>query len=325
MTNSLLIDVGRTRDASRPVTRRPRIDRLPHYAVLHPSCPGRFVTAVLLLCAGLLWMCSAHAVTLPQAAAVPGGVAIVPLDAAGNPHPPVARYGDRRVMVVKKEQQWLAIVGIPLGAAPGTHHLEVSGADGNTQRVAFAVTDKQYETQHLTIKDKRKVEPLPQDLKRIEQERKRIDAAFARWSDALHDDLALAQPTAGEFSSPFGLRRFFNQQPRSPHSGLDIAAPTGTLIHAPASGVVIETGDFFFNGNSVFIDHGQGLVTMYCHMDRIDVKKGQTVTRGDPIGTVGATGRVTGAHLHWSVSLNNARVDPRLFLDQDTANSAPAR
>lgn len=277
---------------------------------------ARFLAVLFLLVIGAHWGNPARAVTLPPSTAVPGGVAIVPLDVAGNPRPPVAHYNGKRVMVIEKDQRWHAVVGIPLDAAIGTHHIEVSDASARKQRIAFAVADKQYDIQRLTIKDKRKVDPLPQDLKRIDREKKRIDAAFARWSDTLADDLLFALPAQGEFSSPFGLRRFFNEQPRNPHSGLDIAAPIGTPIHAPANGVVIDTGNFFFNGNSVFIDHGQGLVTMFCHMDKISAKIGQKIKRGDFIGTVGATGRVTGAHLHWSVSLNNARVDPMLFLDQ---------
>lgn len=157
--------------------------------------------------------------------------------------------------------------------------------------------------------------PNEEDLKRIRGERGRINSALRYWQQQATVDTRFTLPVKGRLSSPFGLRRFFNEQPRKPHSGIDIAAPEGTPIVAPAAGRIIENGDFFFNGNSVFIDHGQGLVTMYCHMSRIDVKPGQRVARGEAIGAVGQTGRATGPHLHWSVSLNDARVDPSLFFD----------
>ncbi|HEX5673933.1 MAG TPA: M23 family metallopeptidase, partial [Azonexus sp.] len=123
-----------------------------------------------------------------------------------------------------------------------------------------------------------------------------------------------ALPASGPLSSRFGLRRIFNGQPRNPHAGLDVAVGAGAPVRAPAAGVVANAGDYFFNGNTVFIDHGQGLITAYMHLSRIDVRAGQPVKKGESLGAVGATGRVTGPHLHWAVILNNTPVDPELFL-----------
>lgn len=243
----------------------------------------------------------------------PGGIAIIPLDDKSDTAPTVS-YRDKPVMVVKHQGAWHAVVGIPLNAKSGGHKISITLADKTVDKT-IDVTDKKYETQYLTIKNKRKVNPNDQDMDRIIKEKKKISAALAHWNDTLlAKNLSLDLPVEGRQSSSFGLRRFFNEQPRKPHSGLDIAAPEGTEIKAPADGVVILTGDFFFNGNSVFIDHGKGLVTMYAHMSAIDVKEGEAVARGQKIGAVGKTGRVTGPHLHWGISLNDARVNPSLFV-----------
>jgi murein DD-endopeptidase MepM/ murein hydrolase activator NlpD len=267
----------------------------------------------LLLFIGMFPCTVALALELPRGEAVPGGVALVDLGSAATV--PQARFGDKPVMVLKNGDTWTAVVGLPLGLRPGTHSLRARGTDGTETEHPFQVVDKRYQSQHITIKNKRMVNPEKRDMQRIGREQKRIRSALATWNTETPETLRFMLPVEAPVSSPFGLRRFFNEQPRKPHSGLDLAAAEGTPIRAPAGGRVIERGDFFFNGNTVFIDHGQGLITMYCHMSRIDVTPGQTVGAGEVIGAVGKTGRVTGAHLHWSVSLNDARVDPLLFLE----------
>ncbi|MDE0178480.1 MAG: M23 family metallopeptidase [Gammaproteobacteria bacterium] len=234
-----------------------------------------------------------------------GGVAALPLPAGAVD----VLYGDEPALIVAEH----VIVGVGLDAAPGAHHVVVHTVNGN-KTIDFNVVAKAYPEQRLTIPDRRKVNPLPEDLERIGRETKLQRAAYARRTPVRQDLLPFRQPVQGIYSSPFGLRRFLNDQPRSPHSGLDIAADTGTPIAAPAPATVALTGDFFFSGNVVYLDHGGGLVTMYGHLDRIDVKDGQEVDRGDIIGAVGATGRVTGPHLHWTVSIQGDRVDPMVLM-----------
>ena len=268
--------------------------------------------ALLLLSAGSQAATAEPA--LPLESRVPGGIAFIAVPGADlAPH---VTFDGRRCAVIRKENRWIAVVGIPLAAKVGAHKLKVS-TPAETLDVPFTVTDKQYRTQKLTIKNQRQVDPNPDDLRRIQQEQKRSDTALSLFSDSGAPALSLASPVKGVRSDSFGSRRVFNGQPRSPHSGMDIAAPTGTPIHSPAAGKVVESGDFFFNGNTLYIDHGYGLVTMYCHLDSIAVKTGDVVAAGDVIGKVGATGRVTGPHLHWGVALNRAMVDPRLFLERE--------
>ncbi|MEE9157926.1 MAG: peptidoglycan DD-metalloendopeptidase family protein [Gammaproteobacteria bacterium] len=265
------------------------------------------IIALVILTSG-----ASHAQTLPHAESVPGGIAVVALDVNAKP---VAYYRGRRAMVIEANGTWHAVLGIPLSATPGTHKLKVT-TPKKESTLAFEVKDKEYATQRITITDDRKVNPTPEDLKRIAREKTLIREALAHWRDTDDVSLVLALPVDGPISSPFGLRRVLNDQPRKPHSGLDIAAARGTPVEAAASGRVIRTGNYFFNGNTVFIDHGQGLVTMYCHLDSVTVAPGQEISQGEIIGQVGMTGRVTGPHLHWGVILNQSSVDPGLFLDQ---------
>jgi len=262
---------------------------------------------------------------LPGESAVPGGVLLIdvgPLDARDAPEP-VATLDGVRTMVVPRDGRWTAVVGVPLSqAAPGNVDLRVKYRDGSERHIGVAIAAKQYSSQHLKVKPGQ-VNLSKENLARTSAERKRILAALATWSPEAPATLALRQPVPGPRSSSYGLRRFFNGEARNPHTGMDIAAPTGTPIIAPADGRVVDTGDYFFNGNTVLIDHGQGLVTMYCHLSAIDVAAGQAVRAGEPIGQVGATGRVTGPHLHWGVTLNRTAVDPALFLAASASAAAP--
>ena len=249
---------------------------------------------------------------LPEARAVPGGVAIIAIGAA--PARPNVRYRDVPVLVIGDPKGWQAVVGIALSTGPGTEMLEIGAADGRAaRRLPFTVDTHAYDEQRLKVPPG-KVELSKENLARYERERKRQAAVIATHSGGLPDTLRLEIPVPGRRSSSFGLRRFFNDKPRNPHSGMDIAAPTGTPVRAAAAGTVIDTGDYFFNGNTVWLDHGSGLLTMYCHLSAIDVTEKAKVAAGTVIGKVGATGRVTGPHLHFSVLLNRAMVDPALFL-----------
>lgn len=271
------------------------------------------------LAAALLWLGSvllavpAHA--LPRHDPVPGGVAVVALPAGFDAHSQV-HFAGRPVLAVQGAEGWRALVGLPLAHTPGPAALHVRLADGSTQNVGFKVQPREYPVQRLTITDQDKVTPSPESLKRIAREQGEILAAF-RHRSAGAPALVFGMPAAGPLSSNFGLKRVINGQPRSPHSGIDIAAPAGGPVTAPAPGRVLRVGDYFFTGHTVFVDHGQGLVTLYCHLSEVAVREGQVLDTGDAIGKVGSTGRATGPHLHWALSLNDARVDPRLFLAAD--------
>jgi len=277
---------------------------------------------MIVIAAALLPAATAQAAdaveALPQTSAVPGGVVKIPIDTAAD-NRPVATLDGARVMVLREDSRWLAVVGIPLDTKPGRRELVV-GQGGNSERLGFDVAAKTYDVQKLTVAPGQ-VDLSKQDLERVEGDKQKIRAALRTFTDRPPASLRLLPPVPGPRSSSYGLRRYFNGQSRSPHTGMDIAAATGTPIAAAAAGTVADVGDYFFNGNTVILNHGSGLVTMYCHLSRIDVKPGQGVATGETIGAVGATGRVTGAHLHFGVTLNGTMVDPALFLPAE----APAK
>lgn len=257
---------------------------------------------------------------LPEQALVPGGIALIELpDFQKNT---IVRFGGKRLAVYPLEDSWIALAGIPLTAKTGDHHFSIENYTGTPPETRITIADKKYQEQHLTIKNKRKVNPNETDLKRIASERTRKYKAKTLRTETL-PSVDFIWPVSGEISSIFGLRRFFNEQERRPHSGLDIAAAEGTPVKAVANGTVIDAGDFFFSGNMIYLDHGQGIISLYAHLSRIDVKPGDTVTSGDVIGAVGQTGRVTGAHLHFAVIANQTLIDPVYMLPEKQPPVAP--
>src|SRR5258706_5094737 len=230
---------------------------------------------------------------LPLTAPVPGGVAIVCVGRAPGPAPQVV-FDGQRVLVARVGYAWHGVAGLPLALQPGAHEVSVLDGERAARAIPFKVGKRDYETQRVTLANRRQVEPEPEDLRRIAREQESLVRAFSTFSDAAPDTLAFDLPSEGRVSGGFGLRRFFNDEPRQPHSGLDIAAPEGTPIAAPAAGTVIEIGDYFFNGLTVVLDHGQGLVPMLHHLSRVGVAKGGPRVPGESIGAVGHTGRVTG-------------------------------
>ena len=248
----------------------------------------------------------------PAASAVPGGVARLSLGAAAVR--PVALAGDVPLLVLGDAIEWTAVVGIALAALPGPASIALQTPSGPRQ-IHYNVAAKKYSEQRLKVAPGT-VDLSPENEARYARERTHLAAVMATFSDAstLPDDLQMRVPVPGRRSSSFGLRRVFNGQARNPHSGMDIAAATGTPVVAPLPGRVIDTGDYFFNGQTVWLDHGGGLLSMVCHLSAIDVKPGDLLKTGARLGAVGATGRATGPHLHWGVMLNRTMVDPALFV-----------
>ncbi len=239
----------------------------------------------------------------------PGGIATIEVGSAADDRPDV-RFGDRQVLVYRRHEHWVAAVGLALDSELGEAEITVDG-----ETVRFTVNEHTYREQRLDV-ERSYVDLSDEALERIGRERVVLDNAIGNWREQDLDSISLAPPVDGPRSDSFGFRRFFNDQPRRPHSGMDIAVVTGTPILAPRDGIVTTTGDFFFNGNTVIVDHGQGLITLYCHLSEIGVEFGESVEAGDTLGAVGATGRVTGPHLHFGVYLNGTPVDPAILLTE---------
>ncbi len=211
-----------------------------------------------------------------------------------------------------------ALIGIDLTVDPGAHPVTIraEGADGTVDERTYVleVEPKEFATRNLTV-NPNFVDPPAEVIERIQREARQLAAIFPVASAARLWRGGFVRPVPGDATSAFGRRSVFNGQPRSPHSGADFRAAEGTPIRAPNAGLVVLAADLYFSGNVVIIDHGWGLYSYFAHLSAIDVAEGDQVRQGDTVGKVGATGRVTGAHLHWTVRLNDARVDPVALLE----------
>jgi murein DD-endopeptidase MepM/ murein hydrolase activator NlpD len=230
----------------------------------------------------------------------------------------VVEWNGRTAAFVHEGSQWRALVGVDLEAAPGTHVAEivVRFADGRTEtrEETIEVAAGTFPTTHLEV-EPRYVELSPEDAARAAREDQTIAAIYASTTPERLWRERFAAPLEGvEGGRNFGHRRVFNGEPRAPHSGTDLAATTGTPVRAMNRGRVVLSQDLFFSGNAVFLDHGMGVYSVYLHLSEIQVKVGDIVERGAVVGLAGATGRVTGAHLHWGVRVLGARVDPFTLL-----------
>jgi murein DD-endopeptidase MepM/ murein hydrolase activator NlpD len=267
------------------------------------------------LCFLVLLFFSSHSIhALPEQSLVPGGIALLKLP--NHKQDTKVYFNNRRIAVFPYKDSWMAMAGIKLSSKPGDYEFSIKRADGRISKAKVTVKYKEYDEQHLTIKNKRKVNPNKKDSERIAKERVRKKKAKYQFTETT-PNVDFTWPVTGRISSIFGLRRFFNEQERSPHNGLDVAASEGTPVISAASGTVIETGDFFFSGNMIYIDHGQGIISLYAHLSEISVKPGDVINQGDVIGKVGQTGRVTGPHLHFAIFANQTLIDPIFMLPRN--------
>lgn len=250
-------------------------------------------------------ICSISWAQLPQSSERAGGIAVISLPENVSQ----VSFGQQPVLITQDHH---AVLGIPLSTPVGTIQVQT-----NADPINIQIKNYPYAEQHINLKDQSYVQPSPEQLSRYKTEAQEQHQIYTSFSPAQWKVFpSFIAPTAGKFTQSFGKKRFFNGEERAPHSGLDIPAPIGQKVIAPANGIVIKTADYFFNGKTILVDHGQGLISMFCHLSEIDVHEGQHLKQGETIAKVGKTGRVTGPHLHWGMSLNDARVDPQLFITQ---------
>jgi murein DD-endopeptidase MepM/ murein hydrolase activator NlpD len=221
-------------------------------------------------------------------------------------------WQDKTIPYVRSGTQWTTVLGVDLDVKPGEYTAEIDVArNGAVERrsVPVSVKSVKYPVQRLTVADEF-VELSPENLERALREAKELDELHNTISSEVFWRETFVVPIPGGTGTNFGNRRVFNGESRNPHAGADLKATTGTPVRSTNRGRVVLAKNLFFTGNTVIVDHGLGIYTLYAHLSRIDVKKDAIVERAQVIGLAGATGRVTGPHLHWGARVQNARVDP---------------
>lgn len=231
-------------------------------------------------------------------------------------------FNGKKIYFNPSQKAFRAVVGIDLFTAPGSYALEVMGAK-SAERRTIVVRKKKYPEQHLKL-PKGMVELSPENEARVERELKLTNSLWPNETGRVWDG-GFLNPREGEIATLFGVRRFMNKIPKNPHTGVDVAAEEGEPVHAPNNGVVALVDDLYYSGNSVVLDHGQGIYTMFFHLSKVLVTPGQQVKKGGVIALVGSTGRSTGAHLHWGVRMQGARVDPMELIKLDLDDGAGAQ
>jgi murein DD-endopeptidase MepM/ murein hydrolase activator NlpD len=257
----------------------------------------------------LLFLLSITLYAIPTHSPYPGGIIVYPIQSTQKP---LAFHDKRTLMVRYFDKNWHVIAGIHLLEEKKFFDITLQIKDVN-KTISIPIQAKTYKKQYITVKNTQHVSPNHDNLDRIWSEKKRSTKALQTFSKRQHD-FDFIKPVSSKIDDDFGKRRYFNNKPRKPHSGVDMKAKIGTKIKAPLSGTITISDNFFFNGNTIYIDHGEGLVSMVCHLNKRFFKEGDTVRQGDIIGEVGMTGRATGPHLHWGVALNGNMIDPRLLL-----------
>lgn len=247
-----------------------------------------------------------------------GGVAVI--DVGVFKEKPKIFYKAKEAKVIQKEGRYFAVIGIGLNEKAGKRHI-VAVSQNKKLDFYFQVKSKAYKKEFIKLKSNKRVTLSKVDLARFHKEKTKAKKVLGSFNKTLSSDLNFVTPVHGRISSPFGKRRYFNNKPKAPHSGIDIAAKRGTPILAAESGYVAISEEFFFNGNTIYIDHGEGVVTLYCHLSKCAAQEGDFVLKGDVIGYVGTTGRSTGPHLHFGVVLNSKSVDPKIFVKNYAATS----